>query len=148
VATRAWIVLIALLFGASSAWAQSAGPGQGPGQGRMGGARMGPGMMWGYGENWLSAIPNLTDEQREKIAAIEKEFRQKQWQLMEKMHELAVQSRVYRGRLDEQAARRNYDMIAALHKQMFENSLEEQKRIESILTPQQREQLQRFWGGQ
>ena len=39
------------------------------------------------------------------------------------------------------------EQMAALRKQMFENYLDEQKRIDSILTPQQREQLQRTWGG-
>jgi Spy/CpxP family protein refolding chaperone len=47
----------------------------------------------------------------------------------------------------EQAARKAYDASAALHKQMFENHLEAQKRIDSVLTPQQREQVQQGWGG-
>lgn len=125
------------------------GPGMmghyGMGPGMMGEYGMGPGMMWGYGPG----IPDLTSEQRKKIGEIQKDQRQKQWQLMEKMHEQNFQSGgAYRdGKFDEQAARKRYDEMAALRKQMFENSLQERKRIDDVLTPQQRQQLQRPWGG-
>lgn len=124
--------------------------GYGMGPGMMGGYGMGPGMMGGYGMGPgmmggpTQFIPDLTNEQRNKIAEIQKEFRQKQWALMEKMHEDAQPDPLYRdGKLDEQAARKAYETTANLHKQMFENSLEAQKRIDALLTPQQREKLQR-----
>lgn len=159
---RALVTLAACLLFATPAWAQSGGYGMGPGM--MGGHGMGPGMMGGYGMGhgmmdgygmgpgmmggWGPNIPDLTSEQRSKISAIQKELRQKQWTLMEKMHDDAQQGNIYRGgKFDEQAARRAFDARASLHKQMFENSLEAQKRIDSVLTPQQREQLQRAWGG-
>lgn len=126
------------------------GGGYGMGPGMMGGYGMGPGMMWGYGPGgWEYAIPNLTNDQRTKLTDADKNFHQKQWQLMEKMHELGYQSaNVYRdGKFDEQAARKNYDAMADLRKQMFENSLELRRKIDGILTPQQREQMQRPWGG-
>ncbi|QDZ27918.1 periplasmic heavy metal sensor [Noviherbaspirillum sp. UKPF54] len=165
---RLWIVTAALLFSAASASAQSygmgpgmmGGYGMGPemmgGPGMMNGYGMGPGMMGGYGMphgmmggygmgGMEYAVPDLTSDQRSKIAAAQKEFRQKQWQSMEKMQELHFQAEdIYReGKFDEQAARKNYDAMAAARKQMFENMLEQRKRIDAILTPQQREQLQR-----
>lgn len=104
----------------------------------MGGAMMGGGMMGGYGP----AIPDLTNEQRAQIAQIQKELHSKQWTLMGQMHEHAWQQggAMRGGPFDEQAARQAYDQMAALRKQMFENALEARKRIDSLLTPQQREQ--------
>lgn len=140
-----------------SASAQPGGYGMGPGM--MGGYGMGPGMMGGggygaghgmmggYGPGGMPAIPDLTKEQRDKIAGIQKEMRQKQWTLMEKMHDEFDAQNPYRsGKFDEQAARKAYETAEKLHRQMFENSLDAQKRIDSLLTPQQREQLQRTWG--
>jgi Spy/CpxP family protein refolding chaperone len=110
---------------------------------------MGPGMMSGGGYPG-ARIPNLTSEQARKMADIQKDFRQKQWQLMEKMHDLRFQQGgFYRGgKFDERAARSAYEASAGLHKQMFDNWIEEQKRIDGILMPEQREQMQRYWGGQ
>lgn len=164
-------IFAAGLVWAAYVWSQPTGPGPGmmgggggygPGPGMMGGYGMGPGMMGGYGmgpgmmrgygpgNTGPYSIPNLTDEQRTKINDIEKEYRQKQWQVMEKMHDLNFQSQgLYRnGKFDEEAARKSYDAMAALRKQMFENSLEERKRVDALLTPQQREQLSNAWGGQ
>lgn len=133
------------------------GPGMmgGYGSGMMGG--YGPGMMGGYGAGmmggygaggWGPNIPDLTNEQRTKIADIQKDLRKKQWALMEKMHEDFASTNFYRsGKFDEQAARKAYDASASLHKQMFDNFIDAQKRIDSVLTPQQHEQLQRAWGG-
>ncbi len=119
--------------------------GHGMGHGMMGGYGMGPGMMGDCGPGYGGAgIPNLTNEQRNKIADIEKDARQKQWQLMEKMHSLHFQAdgTLRDGKFDEQAARKHYEAMASLRKQMFENSLETRKRIDGLLTPEQREQMQ------
>jgi len=143
-AMRTCVVLATCLFSAATAWSQSygmgpgmmGGGGYGMGMGR-GGYGMDPGMMGGYGpENWEPRIPNLTDEQRTKLEEIEKNYRQKQWQLMEKMHDRNFQSDVYAGgKFDEQAARKNYEAMSGLRKQMFENTVEERKRIDSITSP-------------
>ena len=100
--------------------------------GMMGGM-MGPGTM-GYGP--LPA--DLTAEQRRQLAEIHREFRARQWPLMQQMHELMWDEGAPS---DEQAQRRAYDKFAALHKQMFENRLAMRKRIDALLTPQQRESL-------
>lgn len=103
----------------------------------MGGAMMSGGMM-GHGP----AIPDLTNEQRTQIAQIQRELHRKQWALMGQMHEHVWQpgGAMQGGAFDEQAARQAYDQMAAIRKQMFENTLDARKRIDSLLTPQQREQ--------
>jgi len=111
-------------------------------QGRYG---MSPGMMGGFGRAGLE----LTSEQRAKIAEIQTEFSRKQGALMAQMHALGGRSsEVYRdGPFDEQAARKAHDARTGLRQQMFENALEARKRIDSVLSPQQREQLRRRAGG-
>lgn len=105
-----------------------------------------PGMMGGYGMTGL----DLTSEQRAKIADIRTEFGGKQRALMEQMYDLRGRpGGVYRdGPFDEQAARKSHDAMAALRQQMFENALEARKRIDGVLSPQQREQIGRRAGGQ
>ena len=83
---------IAALFSAA-AWAQM-GPGmKGPGMTgpeMMGPGMMGSGMMAGFGS--YRGI-NLSDEQRAKIAEIQKEVSRKQSDLMGKMHEQRLEAR-------------------------------------------------------
>jgi Spy/CpxP family protein refolding chaperone len=127
------------------------GPGYGMGPGMMGGwgpgYGMGPDMMWGGG-GWGYGI-ELSAEQRAKIADIQQEVAQQRWQLMELMH--AAGGPMYQafagGDFDEQAARKAYDAMSEARKQMFEASLEARKRINAVLTPEQREQLRRGYTG-
>lgn len=119
------------------------GPGMmGPGYGPMGAAMMGPGMMGpGMMGGWGGGLPaNLSAEQRTRIAEIQREARTRQWPLMQQMHELMWNDGAA---FDEQAQRRDYDRVAALHKQMFETMLDTRKRIDAVLTPQQRDELRR-----
>jgi Spy/CpxP family protein refolding chaperone len=120
------------------------GGGYGPGYGMGHGMMMGPGMMGGYG----GMPPDLSPEQRTQLAEIQQEYRRKQWGVMQSMHSLmgSAEGPAPGGAFDEQAARKNYDAVAALRKQMFENSLEARKRMDALLTPQQREQMRRSWG--
>lgn len=119
------------------------GPGMGPG---MMGYGPGPGMM-GWGGYGYFGIPDLSAEQRAQLAQIQQETQRKQWALMQSMHELAWQQRdAYRGgTLNEEAARQHYDAMAQLRKQMFENALEARKRMEGVLTPEQRDRLAKAW---
>ena len=89
----------------------------------------------------------LSSEQRTKIRDIQRELGRKQWELMGKMHEQSWRTNEwYRdGKLDEAAARKAYDAEAELRKQMFEYGLDARRRVDSVLTPQQREQGQRAW---
>ena len=121
------------------------GPGMvwdGHGPGMMGGYGLGPGMMWDGPSGAWTSIPDLTDEQRSKITQIQKENRQKQWALMQAMHELQFQQGSSRdGMFDEQAARKAFEARETLRKQMFENGIQMRKGIDAVLTPKQREQL-------
>ena len=83
---------IAALFSAA-AWAQM-GPGM-KGSGMMGPEMMGPGMM---GPGMMAGFGStrgidLSDEQRAKIAEIQKEVSRKQSDLMGKMHEQRLEAR-------------------------------------------------------
>lgn len=113
------------------------GYGMGPGMMMGGGYGMGPGTM-GYG-----SIPNLTDEQRTKLAEIQHEYAKTHWALMSTMHsEGGPMALMHSG--DEKAARQGYDAMAAAHKQMFESSLEMRKRMDAVLTDEQRAQTRRY----
>jgi len=126
------------------------GPGYGMGPGMMGGYGpgygMGPGMMGGYGPGGGYYGLNLSKEQRAKIGGVQEEFAKKQWALMESMHELRW-SAYNDGKFDEQAARKSFDAMTTLRKQMFENSLAMRKSIDGVLTKEQRDKLSRRWSG-
>ena len=121
--------------------------GYGPGgygmdPGMMGQGMMGPGMMGGYG---AYAGLKLSDEQRAKIAEIQQDVSRRQWELMGKMREQGFQMHRFDapGTADDSAARKAYQVMADARKAMFENSLDARKRIDAVLTKEQREQLQR-----
>lgn len=127
------------------------GYGMGPGmmgQGMMGGYGMGPGMMGGYGPGFGYGM-DLSDEQRAKMSEIQQELAQKHWELMGRMHQQGgpMSQAFGPGPIDEKAARKAYESMADAQKQMFELSLQARKRIDAVLTPEQREQMGRGWRG-
>ena len=124
------------------------GGGYGPGPGMMGGwgGGYGPGMMGGGGRGGYAGLSDLTADQRKRIDEARQDFWKKQWPLMQQMHSSMWNADQEPGApFDEQAARRNYDSVAALQKQMYENQIEMRKRIDAVLTPKQREELRRDW---
>lgn len=133
--------------GMMGGWGGGAG-GYGPGM--MGG--YGPGMMGGWGGGMMGgwgggAWPaDLSADQKAKLAGAQQEFQQKQWGLMQQMHQLTWSANAPGAAFDEQAARKSYDASAALHKQMFENMIDMRKRVDAVLTPKQREDMRRGWG--
>ena len=137
-----------LVAGAASSQPYGMGPGMmggygegyGMGPGMMGGYGMGPGMMRGYGGGYAQL--NLTEEQQDKIAAIQEELAQKRYGLMSGMHQQRYQM-FKEGKTDETTLRKSFDAMQAAQKQMFEASLDANKRIEAVLTPDQRKQLPR-----
>lgn len=155
------LIAIAVATSALVAGSALAQPGWGPGMmgGYGEGYGYGPGMMGGYGGGYgpgmgggmgmgmggggprALALADLSAEQRGKIRQAQQDFWKKQWPLMQQMHSTAWDADG--AELDDQAARKNYDAVAGLHKQMFENQLELRKRIDGVLTPQQRESLRR-----
>lgn len=119
-------IAVAAIAGTALAQGYGMGPGMmgdhmgGMGPGMMGGG-MGPGMMGGgMGPGMMGgygagyAALDLSDEQRKQIDAIEEDTSRKQGELM-----------------------------GVMHKQMFELRLEARKRIDAVLTPEQRKQLGR-----
>lgn len=124
--------------------------GWGGGPGTMGGwGGMGPGMMWGWGGGGGLADLDLSKEQRDKIAEIQNDVRRQHWALMRSMQQQDWNmADAWRdGSFDEQAARKAFDAMTAQRKAMFDLMLDAHKRIDALLTPAQREQLRRRWGG-
>jgi Spy/CpxP family protein refolding chaperone len=122
------------------------GPGYGMGPGMMGGYGMGPGMMGGWGRGgWGLEGLGLSDEQRSKISDIQRDLSRLQWDLMRSMHEQDWHmGDAWRdGGIDEKAARKAFDAMTEMHRKMFDATLEARKRVDALLTPQQREQLRR-----
>jgi Spy/CpxP family protein refolding chaperone len=117
------------------------GPGMMGGYGRGYGYGMGPGGCGGYGGGW-SAL-KLSDEQRTKIDKILEDNARQRWELMGKMHEQGWKMReLYAsGKADDAALKQAYDTMSAMRKSMFENNLEMRKKIDAVLTKEQREQL-------
>jgi Spy/CpxP family protein refolding chaperone len=118
------------------------GDGYGMGPGMMDGCRgsgygMGPGMARGYWGLDLSA------DQRRKIEQIEEETAKARWQLMGTMHQKGchMDSMFGRGTLDEQEARKAFQTMTDAQKAMFELNIEARKRIDAVLTKEQRERL-------
>jgi len=142
--TAAVAFTAAILF--SPPYAGAAGTQDGTMKGPTHGAPM-HGDMHGMAGGWdlpgasLDAV-NLTTAQRATIDAIHRELRTKQTALMERMHATMHETHAYRdGKYDEAALRSAYGEAEKIHRQMFESRLEAQRRIDALLTPQQRLQL-------
>lgn len=134
--------------GMMNGYGPGASYGMGPGMmGGPGGYAMGPGMMSGLGGEAYAGL-DLSAEQRGKIAEIQQATAKAQWQLMGTMHEQGY--RMYGnagpGAFDEAAARKSFDAMSESRKAMFEMQIDARKKIDAILTPQQREQVRRYWG--
>jgi Spy/CpxP family protein refolding chaperone len=119
--------------------------GAAPMMGRNHGGMMG-GMMGGWGAMGMMGAEygalNLTKDQSNKIYAIHRDLREKQFALMDRMHDTMQSTAFYRdGKFDELAARNAYEAAEKVHRQMFENMLGAQKQVDALLTPQQRQQL-------
>lgn len=150
------LITVALLS-AFFAMPASAQPRNDMGHGMMGGGMMGSGMMGGQGmmgdrgigragdcHSGYAAL-NLTDEQRAKLGDIRRDLWRKRQEVMSRMHEQDIHMHdVFAlGGVDENKARKAFDAMTVAHKEMFEASLDAGKRMNEVLTPEQREQLQR-----
>ena len=125
----------------------SGGYGMGPGMmGGSGGYGMGPGMMHGVANEAYAGL-DLSPEQRRKIADIQREAAKAQWQLMGTMHQQGYHMYgMFGPGIDEADARKSFQTMAETQKAMFEMQLETRKKIDAVLTKEQREQLRRHWG--
>lgn len=122
------------------------GGGYGMGPGMMhgwGGYGMGPGMMRGYAA--LGDL-DLSDEQIAKINRIQDETRKTHWALMGTMME--QQSRLRDLSLarqpDNDAIGKAYKDLGDLQQKMIESGLDAQKRIDALLTDEQKEKLRTY----
>ena len=122
------------------------GYGMGPGMmgGYGGGYGMGPGMMGGYGSEAYAGL-KLSAEQQKKITAIQQETSKAMWQLMGTMHEQGyhMQGMFGPGPFDEATARKAFQTMQETQKAMFDMQLEAHKKIDAVLTKEQRDQLRR-----
>jgi Spy/CpxP family protein refolding chaperone len=120
--------------------------GYGMGPGMMGGYGMGPGMMGGYGMGpW--GLSDLSAGQRTQITKIRDETRKKNWELMGQMIEEQNRlSEFYDAPKRDSAAISNaHKKITELQRQMYESSADARKRMESVLTKEQREKTRCYW---
>lgn len=161
----------ALALAVSSAFAQP-GPGYGPGSG------YGPGMMGGYGPGYgrgmmgggdgygpgygrgggggygygLASL-NLTQEQQDKVFAIQEESRSKNWGTMGQMRSETFKLRrlLSADSVDSKAIGEQQKKVDELRRQMLVSRVEAHKQIEAVLTPEQRKQFRQFrpwWAGE
>lgn len=132
-------------FVAMPAAAQPGGPmHQGMGPGMMGGQGMGGGPMDDCHSGGYSAL-KLSSEQRAKLDDIQRDLRRKQQELMSRMHkqDFHMHDPFALAGVDEATARKSFDAMSVAMKEMFEASLEAGKRMNAVLTDEQREQLRR-----
>ena len=113
------------------------GPGMGMGQG-MG--MMGPGMGYGMG------MMDLTDKQRSKFRAMQREQRKSQWALrdkmmdeMDKLHDLYANET-----LDATAIGKVYARIFDLKQKMIEQQIKHHNSAQAMLTDKQRKEMREF----
>ena len=134
------------------------GPGYGYGAGMMargGGAYGygygGPGMMGGYGRGGmgngyaLEAL-DLTDEQRQKILAVQEENRAKNWPTMGRMRaeNYKLRSLYFADNVDANQLAEQQKKVDELRRDMLKSHVESRTKVEALLTPEQRKQLRGF----
>jgi len=150
-----WALAGALLAAGGLVAAQ--GYGYGPGMMGGYGPGYGPGMMGGYGRGMMGdgasfgataplAALDLTDEQRDKIAALREENRRKNWDNMGKVRAEQFKLRQMYGadNVDPQAFAEQQKRVDDLRREMLVSRLETHKQVLTVLTPEQRKQLRSF----
>jgi len=129
------LTVVALALGAAGVvMAQPHGPGGGYGPG-----------MGGYGGGPLAAL-NLTDEQRDKVFAIQEEARSKNWGTMGQMRSerSKLQRMYYADKVDAKALGEQQKKVDELRRQMIQSRVETRNQVEAILTPEQKKQLRQY----
>ena len=113
----------------------------GPGMGQMGG---GAGMA---GANLASAL-GLTEEQQASLTTIRDETRKLHWTIMsELMNQQTTLRTLYMApMLDNEAISAVNNEINKLRQRMVETGMEARKNMRAVLTEEQVETLQNFWG--
>jgi Spy/CpxP family protein refolding chaperone len=129
------------------------GPGYGPGwggPGMMGPYGAGPGSARGWGRNsgfagGPLATLDLTDEQRQKIAAIQEDQRAKTWSAMGQMRaeQFKLRQMYFADKVDAGAVTEQQGKVDELRRQLVKSHVETRNQVSALLTPEQR---QRFRG--
>lgn len=121
--------------------------GWGPHHGMMGsyGMMSGYGMMGGYGMHRFGGL-DLSAEQTSKIDKIRDDTRKKHWDLMGKMMDESARLRDLRNaeKPDPAAIGKQYAKIQDMQRQMLEQSIDAENRIEALLTKEQKEQFRKM----
>jgi Spy/CpxP family protein refolding chaperone len=106
-------------------------------------------MMGGYGAGGMFAALNLSDEQREKISAIQEAQRQKNWATMGAVRSEQFKLRGMYGteKLDADKLVAQQKKVDELRQQMLKSRVEAHNQIAAVLTPEQRKQLRQFAPG-
>lgn len=148
---------------ATNPMAQAACPMMGMGPGMMmspgtgGCTGMGPGMGYGMagagpmgmGRMGFMGHLNLNDAQVEQVAKLRSELQQKHRKLMQQMweHQDQLQALYLAEKRDSAAIGKVYGKMSELQREMLESHVEMEKRMEAVLSKEQREQLQRQFRG-
>lgn len=108
----------------------------------MGGRDM---MMHGYGMQRYGGL-DLSADQMSKIDKIRDETRKKHWDLMGKMMDEGVRLRELRNaeKPDPAAIGKQYAKIQDLRRQMLEQSIDAENRMEALLTKEQKDQFRKM----
>ena len=131
-------------YGMGPGWGGGSGMGHmmgGPGMGHMGG---GPVMA---GPNLASAL-GLTDEQQVSLSKIRDETRKLHWSLMSELmnQQTKIRNLYLAPMLDNEAISAVNNEINKLRQQMLDSAAEAHKNMRAVLTAEQVETLQNFWG--
>jgi Spy/CpxP family protein refolding chaperone len=150
----------ALIFGAALALASSLataqGYGQGYGQGRgmmgegmMGGGMMGGDMMGPGAQGGMLSKLNLTDEQRQKVLAIQEEQRKKNWAAMGDVRAEQYKLRSLYGadKVDADKVAEQQKKVDELRRQLLKSRVEAHNQVSAVLTPEQRKLLRQHGPG-
>ena len=142
----------ALALASSLAAAQGYGQGQGMmGQGMMGQGMMGEGMMGSGRQGGMFAALNLTDEQRQKVLAIQEQHRTKNWAAMGEVRAEQYKLRSLYGaeKLDADKVAEQQKKVDELRRGLLKSRVEAHNQMAAVLTPEQRKLLRQhapWWG--
>ena len=133
------------MMGGGPGYGQGYGPGMRGGGGPGYGQGYGPGRGYGPGASVLDSL-NLTDEQRDKIQALQEENRQKNWATMGQLRTemFALRRMYYADKVDPNAVAEQQKKVDELQRQMLKSRLESRNQVEALLTPEQRKQFRQY----
>jgi Spy/CpxP family protein refolding chaperone len=117
------------------------GPGWGGGPGYGRGPGGGPG--WGgggYGPGWGLAVLNLSDEQYEKVSAIQEENRRRNWETMGQLRteQFKLRQMAFADKIDANSVAEQQRKVDDLRRGMLKSRIEARNQVDAILTPEQR----------